>query len=139
MNKRKYIKWICLIVWMIVIFLFSNQPHSGQATHSIIEQVLPILKEPKQIDLTNFIIRKIAHFSEYFILTLLIYSVLKEYKINNKKRFIYSIIFCILYACTDEFHQIFVIGRTATIRDCIIDTMGGMFYLIVHKILKNKK
>jgi len=139
MNRRKYIKWMCLIVWMIVIFLFSNQPQSGQATHSIIEQVFPILKEPQQIDLINFIIRKTAHFSEYFILTLLIYSVLKEYKINNKKRFIYSIIFCILYACTDEFHQIFVTGRTASMRDCIIDTMGGVTYLIVHTIKKNKK
>lgn len=124
---------------MLVIFLFSHQPQSGQATYSIIEKIFPILKESNQIELINFIIRKCAHFTEYFILTLLMYSLLKEYIIEEKKRYIISIIFCIIYATIDEFHQLFVLGRTASIRDCIIDSLGGTLYLLINKFSSFKK
>ncbi len=137
MSKRKYIKWTILLIWMLVIFLFSHQPQSGQATYSIIEKIFPVLKDSKQIEILNFIIRKCAHFTEYFILTLLIFSLLKEYQI--KKRYIISIMLCFIYACTDEFHQLFIIGRTANFRDCLIDTLGGIFYLILNKLVTTKR
>ncbi|GKX68088.1 VanZ family protein [Inconstantimicrobium mannanitabidum] len=36
-----------------------------------------------------------------------------------------------LYACTDEIHQLFVIGRNGCIRDVFIDTFGGSTYLVL--------
>ena len=36
-----------------------------------------------------------------------------------------------LYACTDEFHQLFVPGRSGNFRDVIIDTSGGVLSAIL--------
>ena len=140
MNKRKCIKWVCLLTWMLVIFLFSHQPHSGQATHSILEKIIPVLKEKEYTETINFIIRKIAHLTEYFILAFFMNSLLKEYKITSTKRHIYTILLCLLYACTDEVHQLFVIGRTGNWKDCIVDTIGSTLYILIKKINnKNNK
>lgn len=139
MNKRKLTKILLLIIWMIIIFLFSNQPNSGNMTHNIIRQIFPFLKESIILDYINFIIRKCAHISEYIILTYLIYSLLKEYSIKRKYILIISILFCALYACTDEYHQSFVKGRSATIKDCIIDTSGGILFLVLNSIYQKKK
>ena len=79
MNKKKLIKWLMLLLWMLVIFIFSSQPHSGETTKSIIEQIMPNIKTNSLLDMINFIVRKSAHITEYFILTLLIISLLKEY------------------------------------------------------------
>ncbi len=77
--KTKLKKWLILIVWMFIIFIFSNQPHSGSVTHDMVEQILPNIKFDSLINIINFTIRKLAHLSEYFILTLLTISLSKEY------------------------------------------------------------
>lgn len=130
--KKKIIKWTSLILWLLVIFLFSNQAHSGQVTHNLIDQILPGVKTSGLTEIINFIIRKSAHITEYFILTLLSISLLKEYTKKERKILIASIIFCFLYACTDEFHQSFVSGRTSTFKDVLIDTSGGIIALILY-------
>lgn len=132
MNKKKIIKWLFLIIWMLVIFLFSHQANSGEVTHGIIEQILPGIKTSSLIDFLNFIIRKSAHITEYFILTLLTISLLKEYTKKERRILLISIIFCFLYATTDEFHQSFVAGRTRTFKDVLIDTSGGILALIIY-------
>jgi len=43
----------------------------------------------------------------------------------------------LLYACSDEFHQLFVIGREGSIKDVILDTSGGMMGMLIVYI-KNK-
>ena len=51
------------------------------------------------------VVRKSAHFCSYFILGILAFLILKEICGLNRKTFVVTIIFCMLYACTDEFHQ----------------------------------
>lgn len=87
----------------------------------------------------NRILRKFAHASVYFILYILvlnlIYQIKKEYKLAYC---IMSIGVCFLYACTDEFHQLYVDGRTGLFSDVIIDTLGAtvsfIFVEIIYKI-----
>ena len=130
MNKKKLIKWLMLLLWMLVIFLFSSQPHSGETTKSIIEQIMPNIKTNSLLDMINFIVRKSAHITEYFILTLLIISLLKEYTKKERTILLSSIIFCFIYAMTDEYHQSFVPGRSSLFRDVLIDTSGSLIALL---------
>lgn len=138
MNKKKVYKLLILILWMGIIFAFSHQPNSGEVTHNIIEEIIPIIKTDAVIDIINFIIRKSAHMTEYCILTILFVSLFKEYTNNIKKIIIISIISCFLYACTDEIHQLFIIGRTGQFIDVLIDTCGGLLFIIPYYIYKTK-
>lgn len=83
----------------------------------------------------SFYIRKLAHFSEFFILFILSYECFKEYKIKHV--IVLSLAFCLLCAITDELHQFFVLGRVASLRDCLIDLSGSVFgYLFWHHLCK---
>ena len=134
LKKKKLQKWLCLLLWMGIIFLFSHQPHSAEATQSIVEKFLPNLKDDTIINILNFLIRKTAHFTEYFILAFLTYSLLKEYKNKRVNMTIKTLIFCFLYACSDELHQTFVEGRSGVLKDCWIDLIGSVFFIIIQTI-----
>lgn len=137
MNYKKLYKLIDLFGWMMVIFMFSHQPHSGDVTHHIIEDLFPVLNGSITADILNFIVRKSAHFMEYFILTFLFYSFLSEYFLYKKWQYFFSVLFCFIYALSDELHQAFVPGRTASIRDCFIDLAGGVFFIIICLLFYN--
>lgn len=133
---KKLKKWIYLILWLLVIFIFSSQANSGDITHNIIGEVA---NTNYTITTTlNFLIRKLAHLTEYFILALLTISLLKEYTKKQKIIIITTIIFCFLYALTDEYHQSLVPGRSALFTDVLIDITGSQIATIVY-YLSNKK
>jgi VanZ family protein len=56
---------------------------------------------------------------------------LKEFKV--KDILYYSLLICYLYALSDEFHQLFVIGRSGEFKDVIIDTLGSILAIIIFK------
>ena len=132
---KKIIKWILFIFWLLLIFIFSNQPQSAKHTHDIIGNLIPYIKTSNLLDIINYIIRKSAHFTEYFILCLLTISLLKEYTKKEIIIIISSLIFCFLYACSDEFHQSFIKGRTSQFSDVLIDTSGSIIYSIIYIII----
>lgn len=151
MQIKKIIYNTLLIIWMVIIFMFSNQnAKTSQATSDkiasdIVDTVeivskkdIPDGNKKKLISDTRFIIRKTAHFTLYLILGILAHLVFSSY--NVSKPVIYSVIFCLLYACSDEVHQIFSDGRTAKLMDIFIDTCGGIVgNFICHIIKKYKK
>lgn len=59
----------------------------------------------------------------------------RKYHIFSKSIF-YAMIIGILYACTDEFHQKFVPGRTYSIKDVFIDSLGIITGSIIFILLK---
>ena len=95
------------------------------------------------IDKYNYLFRKFAHASEYFILTILLLVALKNSGVVGKKIFIFALLICFIYSCTDEYHQTFVIGRTGQFSDCLVDTLGGFIgcaiYYLIYKLIKIKK
>lgn len=153
MNIKRVVFSVLLVIWMVVIFLFSNQPanvskgQSSRVASSIIETVSTITKKEfteneKQtfIENSQFLVRKTAHFSLYFVLNLIAYFALKSYGVKHS--FLYSILFSFIYACTDEIHQLFVAERAGRIFDVFIDTCGAgvssfMIYFIL--LFKNKR
>lgn len=86
--------------------------------------------------------RKVAHASEYFVLALLFINSLKNSGIKGKRIYFFAIMLCFVYACSDEFHQLFVEGITGQFSDVIIDTAGAVIRtIVIHIIFKilNKK
>ena len=151
-NKKLTILFLILtILWMGVIYILSDTPanKSDQESKIIARSVAIHTTNDTEnvdnlVDALNRPIRKIAHASVYFVLSLLVLSTLlslNKYKlyINN----IISLLWSFLYACSDEYHQTFVVGRSGELIDVLIDTLGTIIgivlFNIVYKIIINKK
>ncbi|WP_300627523.1 VanZ family protein [uncultured Thomasclavelia sp.] len=137
MKKIRY--FLPMIIWMIFIFIMSNTNGNDSSSQSnffanIILQFINIDKET-----LTFLIRKLAHISEYAILALFTYYAL--IKIAFNKRIIFQITFLIsfLYACSDEFHQLFISGRSGQFTDIIIDSTGCLIMLLFLYLWQKKK
>ena len=141
-DKKKTLRWVLVIAWMIFIFIMSNQPAEVSSQQSdLVVRLLAIVGIDMDSyfgDLATFIIRKSAHMMEYFILFILWYRVLVLY-VDNKKAKLYALGLVFLYASSDEFHQTFVPGRSGEFKDVMIDTCGGVISLIVTIIYENIK
>ncbi|MBE6050217.1 MAG: VanZ family protein [Clostridium sp.] len=129
-KKEKVIRWGLLILWMAVIFIMSQQNGENSSEQSrfviLIFSSLGIDINGQFGELSTFIVRKAAHFTEYFILFVLSYRTIKLYY-QDKKSMILVIAFVFIYASSDEFHQSFVPGRGPAFRDVLVDTSGGVF------------
>lgn len=140
MSKKA--KWILLVSWMIIIFAFSSQPAviSDEKSKYIIKlfEILGLNLNSMLGDMANFAVRKAAHFLEYFILCVFAFNAVYEER-NLKNTVIASIIIVFLYACSDEFHQLFIPGRACRFTDVIIDTTGGSLASLILYFRQIKK
>jgi VanZ family protein len=132
--KSKYFKWLLVIIWMMVIFSFSNEPAvvSDEKSNMVINILNYLGIDLNSVfgELANFIVRKGAHFTEYAVLFLLLNNALKD-SLSMKNSLLAAILITFLYACSDEFHQTFISGREGKIRDVLIDTSGGAAVLLI--------
>lgn len=140
---KKYIKLALVIVWMAVIFYFSNQTASvsDEKSRFVIQlfQLLGLDLNSVLGDMANFMVRKTAHFTEYMILFFLMFGFASEYeKCSLKKTIIVSIAVVFLYACTDELHQLFISGRAARFADVLIDSSGGCLGALISYFLAGR-
>lgn len=127
--------------------MFSNQKavESSKLSDGLILRTVRIIEKinHKQYSdeeiLKRFIypVRKLAHVTIYFILGFLVYLYIKDLKIDNK--IIISILICVLYATSDEIHQLFILGRSGEVKDVLIDTLGSVLGILFLKILKSNK
>ncbi len=135
---KKVILTTLTIAWMGLIFALSNDNavQSKKKSDSFIDRTIykichVLSKDCSKEDVRikyNYVIRKLAHFTEYFILGVLVIFTLREYGIKN----VYvPIIVCILYACSDEIHQLFIPGRTGSWKDTLIDSGGSLSSILL--------
>ena len=129
-NKRLVLAWTLLILWMLFIFIMSsfNGVMSSNQSGSIATLIYNIFNI-SDTEKVSFIVRKCAHVSEFFILGILVINLISKY--NVKYSYLNSFIVCVLYASSDEFHQLFVPGRSGQVTDIFIDTIGTIFSLLV--------
>lgn len=109
--KKALIHWLPLILWMVIIFLLSSQPKIVRFEDKV----------------TDFITGKIAHIIEYALLYILWFRT-----INNEltgKNWKLPLFFTVIYAISDEIHQLFIPTREGKLRDVIIDTVGALIGL----------
>lgn len=138
-NKRKLIYTILLILWMLVIFSFSmqNGEQSRDTSDKVVEVVRDVTKTKADEDTLSYIVRKMAHITEYFILGFLMYKTLRSY--NIKRTIALSIVFSIIYATTDETHQLLTGERTGQIKDVFIDSIGIVPGVLLSSKIGNNK
>lgn len=154
---KKVILWLMVLGCMAIIFGFSSQvaEESKKTSSKVITKVVETVDIKKELtkpqkekitkDLT-FIVRKGAHFSIYALLGILLFLLANEYGFSMKKCIAVSICVAFVYACSDEFHQTFVSGRSGELRDIIIDTLGAsagcfltIFIRFVIRRIKNRR
>ena len=140
---------IQLIFWIAFIFFMSSA--NGYVSHkesigfqhflSGIGFLNPLLHNLNITD-PDFFIRKNAHAFEYIILSLLICTIVKNYKRKPLDRIAYTLFPCLLLAVLDEFHQSFVPGRGSLISDVLIDFCAailGMLMFTLCSLIKASK
>ena len=120
---------------MAVIFAFSAMPgeESGDTSGALLMFVAGAMEKlghlpfsADQLAVLHHVIRKIAHFTEFAILG--VTTVIALYNKNRSRscNYLLPIIIAVLYACSDEFHQLFVPGRAGTIKDVLVDSLGAL-------------
>lgn len=157
MNKTQIFRissFVLLIFWCVLIFLFSaqNAEKSSNTSSGIVIKIVETLypefenfSTEKQESITNtltFVVRKTAHFSEYFVLGALAFTVVVTF--TRHKLFVRNlcaVLFCALYSVSDEIHQYFVPGRACRLFDMFVDVSGSFIavMLLTVIVLKSKK
>ncbi len=129
------------------IFVMSTSLGSSEHTSRIIEPLIRWLApgiSSAAVDRVHLLIRKTGHLTEYAILALL---VLRAAGISLRRRHLeggcraagIALLVAAAYAASDEFHQSFVPGRTASVYDVLIDTSGAFVALTVAMVVRKKK
>ncbi|HXR09680.1 MAG TPA: VanZ family protein [Candidatus Acidoferrales bacterium] len=123
-------RWWPALAWAVVISGFSTGVFTAEHTSRIIIPILHwLLPHARNSTLyrIHHIIRKCAHFTEYFILSLLILRGIRAGRPGARFAWALAAIAIVAcYASLDELHQHFVPGRTAAVGDVLIDTTGGI-------------
>ncbi len=122
MLSGKSLNWVAVIIWGAVIYAVSDIPNLRT-----------------DLGLMDYVLRKIVHIAIYGALYALFYRAYRgSFKKNKFNSFIVSIIFCLLFAVSDEFHQSFVPGRSGSIIDALLfDGSGSLFTAWVIHSRKN--
>lgn len=137
---KKYInyKLIFVITIMIIIFIFSHDSGSISTIKSniLVDGFYNILNFNINRRLLTKIIRKSAHISLYALLGFSVSNYLIDF---NKKIYINSILFILIYSISDEVHQLFIPNRSGSIIDILIDLIGGIIGIILWRIYEEKR
>ena len=140
MRIRTFLKplsFIPALLLMYMIFSFSAQDgevsstFSYKASHIIVEaadHIFDMDMDDYQISYfaakINGVTRKLAHMTEYFLLAIAVSFPLYVYGLHGILLMILAGGICIAFACGDEYHQSFVAGRAASMKDVGIDSIG---------------
>ena len=122
-------RYLPLVVWLAFISLASTDSFNAANTSRIIGPLVLWLfpnTSPETLATIHFVVRKIAHFTEYAILGFL---AARAFRVHQRW-FLISLVLIVVYALFDEYHQSFVPSRTASIFDSFIDMAGGLSALI---------
>lgn len=141
------LKGLALVLWCVVIFMFSannadeSNKQSNAVFNTVIEFVNPVYDsldttaQAEYKDTATFIIRKLAHFSEYALLGILAFINFSKVK-KLGYRGLFAAVFSCIYASSDEIHQLFVPGRAGQVRDVLIDTSGAVAGILLAILIR---
>ena len=147
---KKLLRWLSILpalLFPFIIFGFSAQTgtESGSLSYLLCQKILAVVNRLFSLDFTlreinayamsiHILIRKIAHVTEYFILSFCVFLPLRVWfyksdapdprKVLIKKNLIPTFLICLCYASADELFQSFVPGRHGTPVDVLIDSIG---------------
>jgi VanZ family protein len=118
---RILFSWTALVAWAILIFLFSAQPSLGTGW-----------------GIWDFVLRKMAHMGEFAVLFMLVRHVVRMHGAAGRISMVSGVAIALMYAVSDEYHQSFVPGRTASVRDVLFDLAGILIGIALVVIIKKR-
>lgn len=158
MNIKRILSVICVLLWMSIIFSFSNQQgeSSGSTSKRVSEVIVNIIdiqnkytdtEKEALIKQIEPLIRKLAHYTFYAVGGILIANCVYQFCKKENILIGTSTAIGVIYAISDELHQLMIAGRNGNIKDVLIDSLGIvtgiMFFLLVmgmyQKILVERK
>lgn len=136
--------WCFVIGWMAVIFWFSgagfSAAHTAPMLGPLLMRLFPAIT-PELIESVHFAIRKLGHWTEYFVLAVLLLRALtvERSAASMRRQTAISILGAMLFALSDEWHQSFVPGREASLADVTLDSFGALCGATLYALLKTRK
>ena len=138
---KKSIFAVMLILWMGFIFSMSSQnstvsSNTSGGTIRMIMSTVPKFDEQSEevqdeiVESLQYITRKSAHFIGYMILGILAILLFLQYE-NIKYKGWSAFLLSVLYAISDEIHQLFVPGRSGQVKDVLIDSCGAALGIVM--------
>ena len=142
MSKRKV--WT-VVTLVYVLFIFSNSIKPSDISSADSGRVLRMIQESfislgiSVGWLTEHIIRKTGHFSEYTLLGILLYGCVKSYGFPAERRYFIRITAGFLVPFLDETIQLMVEGRSGQISDVWLDCSGVAFGILLAAMYQKYK
>lgn len=144
--------WIGVLAYLGMIFSFSAQDgiKSNALSKAVVKKIEASVELAEKVHSDNKthrinyneVIRKSAHFLLYFVLAVIFFMALIISKLDIKSSIIFTLIFCVLFAVSDEIHQTFVPERTPLFKDVVIDSVGaltGVIFIFCLWIIKRSR
>lgn len=135
-------RWAPAILWAALIWFFSTRYFSSEDTASWIEPILrrivPSLSK-EALELVHYVVRKAAHFAEYFIFSVLIFRALRGDRRDWRLKWaLAALAIAACYAGFDEIHQALVSKRAASVWDSLLDASGAFAAQLVEWVRMRK-
>ena len=133
--------WLLLVVVLTaVIFVNSSLPatESGKLS-GFVTQFVAQLSQLLDITLKGDVehtIRKLAHFLEFACLGLLWCKTFASFRVSNRTSTGYILLLCLLTAVTDEYIQLFSLGREGKVMDVLLDFSGAACAWLWYRIVQ---
>ncbi|AGA70570.1 putative integral membrane protein [Desulfitobacterium dichloroeliminans LMG P-21439] len=139
------VSWTAVFLWMAIIFYLSAQvaTQSDELSQGIAEKLFSVIAKAfpwlsGEYIQANFIVRKSAHFLSYLMMGLLTMNALRRSGVKGLRLVAIAIVICVLYAISDEVHQLFVPGRSGQIKDVLIDSGGAIVGTVFHRLFERR-
>ncbi len=127
-------RWGPIGLWVVIISLFSTTAFSAAETGRVLFPILHWLWlgiSPAAMELIHVGVRKGMHVAEFGLLALLWYRGLAWGERHWQVRLaLAALLLAALVGAADEFHQIFVPGRTPAVTDVGWDSLGATLGLV---------
>jgi len=134
MRRKRFIRLIPAALIMLLIFLHSAMPADMSSAESgfLVDILTKVFHLTISVETLTFIIRKAAHFTEYLLLGL-------SLRWGMESSFLHVWLIGVVYAVTDEIHQLFVPGRSCEFRDICIDAAGVLAGVLLMRAIERRQ
>lgn len=130
---RTRLFWLLILIfWCAAIFYCTGQPVFNDE-HTL--KFFYVIGLPEAIiKITDFIVRKLTHITLFFLLAYFALKVVRGWRWD----YMVAWVFASLYGLTDEWHQLYVPGRSGSLRDVIIDSTGAFLLIAIAYVWDRK-
>lgn len=135
-----------LIMYCIYSFSAQNGTQSSNVSYEVSYRIVAGTDKVLNLELSNaqiaksvwrihHYVRKVAHFTEYLLLAASVAIPFYVYGLRGIWLLLTTQMICTGFASLDEFHQLFVSGRSASPRDVLIDSAGAFIGIILTNLV----